>query len=155
MRVGWGVDAHRFTPTGRVLLGGVVVDEGRGIAATSDGDVVAHAVVDALLGAAALGDIGERHPEAESAGADSMAMLRGTVAEVAALGFRVESLDVTVIAQEVRVSPHRDAIRASLAEALRIDRDRVSVKATTTDGMGFTGRGEGLSAMAAVVLAQA
>jgi 2-C-methyl-D-erythritol 2,4-cyclodiphosphate synthase len=155
MRVGWGVDAHRFSPTGQVVLGGVVVDESRGVAATSDGDVVAHAVVDALLGAAALGDIGERHPEADSAGADSMGMVREAVAEIAALGFRVESLDVTVVAQDVRIAPHRDAIRGSLADALGADRDAVSVKATTTDGMGFTGRGEGLAAMAAVVLDRA
>ncbi len=155
MRVGWGVDAHRFAPVGRVLLGGVVVDETRGVAATSDGDVVAHAIVDALLGAAALGDIGERHPSSDprSQGADSMGMVRAAVAEIAALGFRVESLDVTVIAEDVRVAPHREQIRAGLAAALGVDPDRVSVKATTTDGLGFTGRGEGLAATAAVVLA--
>jgi 2-C-methyl-D-erythritol 2,4-cyclodiphosphate synthase len=155
MRVGWGVDAHRFAPGGGVVLGGVAVDETRGVAATSDGDVVAHAVIDALLGAAALGDIGERHPASDprSQGADSMGMLRAAVAEVAAAGFRVESLDVTVIVEEIRVAPHRDRIRASLAAALGVAIDRVSVKATTTDGLGFTGRDEGLAAMAAVVLA--
>jgi len=154
MRVGWGVDAHRFASSGLVLLGGVVADESRGVEATSDGDVVAHAVIDGILGAAALGDIGERHPgdDPRWQGADSMVMLAETVADAADSGLVVSSVDVTVIAERVRVAPHRAAIRAKLASVLGLDVGRVSVKATTTDGMGFTGRGEGIAAMAVVVL---
>jgi 2-C-methyl-D-erythritol 2,4-cyclodiphosphate synthase len=157
MRVGWGMDAHRFSDAGRVLLGGVVVEEAMGVEATSDGDVVAHALVDALLGAAALGDIGGRYPSDEPrwAGADSMAMLAESYDEVRALGMEPSSVDVTVVAEHVRVAPHRDRIRAAIAAVLDLDIERVSVKATTTDGMGFTGRGEGIAAMAVVALEEA
>jgi 2-C-methyl-D-erythritol 2,4-cyclodiphosphate synthase len=151
-RVGWGVDAHRFTEDGTVLLGGVVVDDSRGVMATSDGDVAAHALADALLGAAALGDLGEHFPADQSEGADSMDILRSVVAMVAAAGFTVTTVDVTVIAQTVRVAPVRDEVRAALADALGIEVDAVSVKATTTDGMGFTGNGEGIAAMAVAVV---
>jgi 2-C-methyl-D-erythritol 2,4-cyclodiphosphate synthase len=154
MRTGWGLDAHRFGPSGSVKLGGVVVDESIGVEATSDGDVVAHALIDAILGAAAMGDIGDRHPSDDPRWirADSMAMLAGTVADAAAQGFRVTAVDVTVVAERVRVAPHRQAIRAALGAALGVEIGRVSVKATTTDGMGFTGRGEGLAAVAVVVV---
>lgn len=154
MRVGWGMDAHRFSRTGRVVLGGVTVDETMGVEATSDGDVVAHALVDAILGAKAGGDIGELYPSGDpmSRDADSMRILAETVADAAREGLIVASVDVTVVAQHVRVSSHRDAIRRRLAAVLGVDVDRVSVKATTTDTMGFTGRGEGLAAMAVAVL---
>lgn len=153
-RVGWGADAHRFTPSGRVLLGGVVVDEARGVEATSDGDVAAHALADALLGAAARGDLGSHFPSDDPAweGADSMEILRRVVAIVGEAGLTVMSVDVTVIAQRVRVAPHRDAIRASLAGALCVEVETVSVKASTTDGMGFIGRDEGIAAVAVAVL---
>ena len=153
-RVGWGFDAHRFAHTGAVLLCGVVADDERGVEATSDGDVPAHAVADALLGAAALGDLGAVFPSDDSAwrGADSMRLLAEVNARVAAAGFRPASIDLTVIAQSVRVAPHREAIRTALADCLGIGREAVSVKATTTDGMGFLGADEGLAAVAVAVL---
>lgn len=157
MRVGWGFDAHRFGGAGRTLLGGVVADRARGVEATSDGDVLAHAVADALLGAAALGDLGALFPSGDPRwrGADSMGLLAEVVSRVMAAGYRVTSLDATVIAQEVRVAPHREAIRERLAAVLETDAVAVSVKATTTDGLGFLGRDEGLAAMAIVVLERA
>jgi 2-C-methyl-D-erythritol 2,4-cyclodiphosphate synthase len=154
MRTGWGFDAHRFTATGRVLVAGVEVASDRGVAATSDGDVVAHAVADALLGAAALGDLGEMFPSADSRfhGADSMALLAEVVGRVASAGFAATAIDVTVLAETVRVAPHREAIRASLAGVLGLPVDDVSCKATTTDGMGFLGRDEGIAAVAVVTI---
>jgi 2-C-methyl-D-erythritol 2,4-cyclodiphosphate synthase len=156
MRVGWGCDAHRFGGSGPTLLGGVVVDPGRGVEATSDGDVLAHAVADALLGAAALGDLGALFPSADPQwqGADSMALLAEVVARVTGAGYRVTSLDVTVIAERVRVAPYREAIRARLAGVLGVEAAAVSVKGTTTDGLGFLGRDEGLAAVAVAVLAK-
>jgi 2-C-methyl-D-erythritol 2,4-cyclodiphosphate synthase len=153
-RVGWGVDAHRFAGSGRVLLGGVEVDDTRGVEATSDGDVVAHALADAILAGAALGDLGSHFPSSDPRwrDADSMDLLRRVVAILSGAGFAVTSVDVTVIAQSVRVAPHRDAIRTALAAALGVAVDAVSVKATTTDGMGFTGRDEGIAAMAVAVV---
>ena len=154
MRVGWGVDAHRFQSEGTVLVGGVVADETRGISATSDGDVAVHALVDAVLGAAALGDIGMQHPSdaPQSDGADSLEMLREAAARVAAAGYLVSSVDVTLVSESVRIAPIRDRVRLNLAAALGIGVDRVSVKATTTDALGFTGRDEGLAALAVAVL---
>ncbi|MEX0825381.1 MAG: 2-C-methyl-D-erythritol 2,4-cyclodiphosphate synthase [Acidimicrobiia bacterium] len=154
MRTGWGFDAHRFTATGRVLVAGVEVASDRGVAATSDGDVVAHAVADALLGAAALGDLGTMFPSADSRyqGADSMALLAEVVGRVASAGFAATAVDVTVLAETVRVAPHREAIRASLAGVLGLPVDDVSCKATTTDGMGFLGRDEGIAAVAVVTI---
>lgn len=154
MRVGWGFDAHRFTDDGSVRLGGVVVDGQRGVAATSDGDVLAHAVADALLGAAALGDLGTLFPSTggEWDGADSMDLLRRVVGLVTEKGERIGSIDVTVVAETVRVAPYRDAIRSALSAVLALEPAAVSVKATTTDGLGFLGRDEGIAAMAVVVL---
>ncbi len=155
-RVGWGFDAHRFGGDPPVLLGGVVVDPGRGVAATSDGDVLAHAVADAVLGSAALGDLGEHFPSGEPRwqGADSMELLRRAVAAARAAGVTPAFLDATVIAQTVRVAPHRDAIRGAVADALGLPESRVSVKATTTDGLGFLGRDEGIAAVAALAAAE-
>ncbi len=155
MRVGWGVDAHRFSASGQVLLAGVVADDTRGVAATSDGDVVAHALIDALLGAAALGDLGTFYPSHEEAwkGADSMSLLSDAVLRVTTSGGHVvSSVDVTVVAQSVTVAPIREEMRAAIAAALQIEVGAVSVKATTTDALGFTGRDEGLAALAVVVL---
>jgi 2-C-methyl-D-erythritol 2,4-cyclodiphosphate synthase len=154
MRVGWGVDAHRFAGEGSTLLAGVVVDEARGVAGTSDADVLAHAVADGLLGACALGDLGEHFPSSDPRwkDADSMAMLTTVVGLAEAAGYAVTSVDATVVAQRVRVAPHRDRIRDALAAALRVDRTAISVKATTTDGMGFLGRDEGIAALAVVVV---
>jgi len=156
MRVGWGADVHRFDGPGPIRLGGVVVDEDRGVEATSDGDVLAHAAADALLGAAALGDLGALFPSSDPhwRGADSMALLAVVVGRLQAAGYRVSSLDATVIAEKVRVSPHREAIRRRLAEVLGVEVERVSVKATSTDGLGFLGRDEGLAAVVVAVLAE-
>ena len=125
MRVGWGVDAHRFADEGSTLLAGVVVDEARGVEGTSDADVLAHAVADGLLGACALGDLGEHFPSSDPRweGADSMAMLATVVGLTEAEGYTVSSIDATVVAQRVRVAPHRDRIRDALAAALRRHRD--------------------------------
>jgi 2-C-methyl-D-erythritol 2,4-cyclodiphosphate synthase len=154
MRAGWGFDSHRFTPEGRVLVCGVEAASDRGVEATSDGDVAAHAVADALLGAAALGDIGDLFPSADPQwhDADSMVLLTDVVRRLASAGFVVTSIDVTVIAETVRIAPHREAIRSSLAGVLGIPLDSVSCKATTTDGMGFIGRDEGIAAVAVVTL---
>jgi len=154
VRIGWGFDAHRFSADGRVLLAGILADDARGVDATSDGDVPAHAVADALLGAAALGDLGALFPSDDPAwsGADSMAMLDEVMLRVMAAGYRVASVDVTVIAQSVRVSPHREAMRTALSNRLGVEVSRVSIKATTTDGMGFLGADEGLAAVAVAVL---
>ncbi|MEX2322193.1 MAG: 2-C-methyl-D-erythritol 2,4-cyclodiphosphate synthase [Acidimicrobiia bacterium] len=154
MRVGWGFDAHRFAEVGSVRLGGIVVDDRRGVVATSDGDVLAHAVADALLGAACLGDIGALFPSSDAAwaDADSMDLLRRVVTLIAEAGYRIGSVDATVVAETVWVAPQRDAIRIALADGLGVDPAAVSVKATTTDGLGFLGRDEGIAAMALVVL---
>lgn len=154
-RVGIGFDVHGFDSHPPILIGGVIVDTERGVEATSDGDVVCHAVSDAVLGAANLGDMGMHFPSSDDRwhGADSMEMLRECVRMAASKAVRVVSVDVTVISQSVRIGPHRAAIRESLASALGLDADLVSVKATSTDGVGALGRDEGLAAMAVVTAA--
>lgn len=152
VRVGWGLDVHPLNDVPPVVLGGVVVDPGRGVQATSDGDVAAHALCDALLGAAGLGDLGEHFPSSdpEWADASSLDLLRRVATMAEGIGVRPTYVDVTVVAEEVRVAPHRAAIREGLAAALGLDARDVSVKATTTDGLGLVGRGEGIAAMAVV-----
>lgn len=152
MRVGWGVDVHPLGGEPPVILGGVIVDPTRGVHATSDGDVAAHAVCDALLGAAGLGDLGQHFPSSDPRwhGASSLDLLRHVVAMAAEAGVTADYVDVTVVAEDVRVSPHRQAIREGLAGAIGLDPSLVSVKATTTDGLGLVGRGEGIAAMAVV-----
>ena len=153
-RVGWGFDAHRFGPGGPVVLCGVEVDLDRGIEATSDGDVAAHAVMDALFGAAAIGDLGAHFADDDPAmqDADSMALLGRAVSLLAERGFRPSSLDVTIISESVRIAPHRDAMRASLARVANLDIGAVSVKPTSTDSMGMIGRDEGIAAAAVAVV---
>jgi 2-C-methyl-D-erythritol 2,4-cyclodiphosphate synthase len=152
MTVGWGYDVHAFGGLGPLVLAGVIIDPDRGLLGTSDADVVAHAVSDALLGAAALGDLGVMFPSADPrwVGADSM----GLLAEVAGRFFRegcvVLHLDVTVVAERVRIAPHRQAMRVRLSAVLKVGVEQVSVKATTTDGLGFIGRDEGVAAVAVV-----
>ncbi len=152
LRIGWGMDVHRLGGEPPLLLGGVVVDDTRGVEATSDGDVAAHAVTDAVLGAASLGDLGEHFPSDDPRwhGADSLELLREAVRMAADAGVRPRFADVTVIAQQVRVAPHRGAIAAGLAGALGLAASEVSVKATTTDGLGWIGRGEGIGVVAVV-----
>lgn len=154
MRVGFGFDAHRFGGQWPVRLGGVVVDESRLVEATSDGDVACHAIVDALLGAAGLGDLGTHYPSTDDRweGVSSLALVQDAVRKLADAGWIPDHVDVTVVAQSVRVSPYREKIRSGLADALGIDISRVSVKATTTDFMGSIGRDEGLAAAAVAVI---
>jgi 2-C-methyl-D-erythritol 2,4-cyclodiphosphate synthase len=137
-----------------LILGGVVVSESAGVRATSDGDVLAHAVTDAVLGACALADIGEHFPSEDAAfeGADSMHLLRRAADMARDTGWQVSHVDATVVLEKVRIAPHRDEMRANLARALGVDTGAVSVKATSTDGLGFIGRGEGLAAMAVVTV---
>ena len=150
IRIGHGYDAHRFAPGAKLVLGGVAIEFDRGLAAHSDGDVVVHALCDALLGAAGLGDIGRHFPETspEFAGIDSRILLRRVVALLDGRGFRAVNADVTVVAQAPRLAPHLGEMRARLASDLGIAAGEVNVKATTTEGMGFCGRGEGIAAHA-------
>lgn len=156
-RIGSGIDVHAFGPArdgSDVVLAGVRIPSDAPLAGHSDADVVAHAVIDALLGAAGLGDIGSRFgvDDPQLAGADSMAMLGRVVDEVAAAGWRTVNVDVTVVAARPRVAPHREAMRTALAAALGVDVGAASVKATTTDGLGSIGRGDGVAAWAVVLL---
>jgi 2-C-methyl-D-erythritol 2,4-cyclodiphosphate synthase len=154
MRIGVGFDVHRFGPGSSVRLGGVTIPHDRGVVAHSDGDVLLHALMDALLGAAALGDIGRHFPpgDARFAGADSRALLREVARLVAAAGYRVGNCDLTLIAEAPRIAPHREAMVANIAADLGIPASSVNVKATTPEGLGALGRGEGLAAQAAVLL---
>lgn len=153
-RVGWGFDAHRLGGEPPILMGGVTVTEDDGVVATSDGDLVAHALTDALMGACVLGDIGEHFPsdDPNSENADSMFLLRQAATMALASGWVPVHADVTVIAESVRVSPHREAIRSQLADALDIPLEAVSVKATTTDGLGFIGEEKGIATVAVVTV---
>lgn len=154
MRTGWGFDVHPLDGQPPLILAGVVVSEILGVTATSDGDVLAHAVADALLGAAVLGDVGEHFPsdDPSSQGANSMELLARSVSLARDAGWQPGHVDTTVIAQAVRISPHRAAIRSSLAATLGLDVGAVSVKATTTDGLGLVGRGEGIAAVASLTV---
>ena len=154
LRVGWGFDAHPLDGDPPLILGGVVVSESAGVRATSDGDVLAHAVTDAVLGACALADIGEHFPSEDAAfeGADSMHLLRRAADMALDAGWQVSHVDATVVLEKVRIAPHRDEMRANLARALGVGPGAVSVKATSTDGLGFIGRGEGLAAVAVVTV---
>jgi 2-C-methyl-D-erythritol 2,4-cyclodiphosphate synthase len=153
-RVGWGFDAHPLNDVPPLLLGGIVVSDDLGVDATSDGDVLAHAVADAILGASVLGDLGEHFPSDEPRwhGADSMLLVGAAVTMASEAGWAISHLDITVVAETVRVAPYRDLIRSNLASVLGVGIDRVSVKATTTDGLGYLGRGEGIAAVAVVTV---
>jgi 2-C-methyl-D-erythritol 2,4-cyclodiphosphate synthase len=154
MLIGQGVDAHRFGAGRPLVLGGVSVPHDQGLAAHSDGDVVIHALCDALLGAAGLGDIGRHFPDTDAAyaGIDSRILLRRVMASLSERGLAVRNADLTIAAQAPRLAPHVDAMRAVLAADLGCAPARVNVKATTTERMGFTGRGEGIAAFAVVLL---
>lgn len=157
LRIGQGFDVHRFGDGDHVMLGGVRVAHEQGVVAHSDGDVVLHALADALLGAAALGDIGHFFPDddAQWAGADSAELLSQVVAAVAEAGWVPHNVDCTVVAERPRVAPHLPAMRERVAGLLGLDTGAVSIKATTSERMGFTGRGEGLAAFAVALLARA
>ena len=154
MKVGQGFDAHQFAEGRKLMLGGVDVPYERGLAGHSDGDVLLHAVVDALLGAAGMGDIGAMFPATDERWRDasSLDLLAMASTRVRQAGFRIANVDATVIAEAPKVAPHVMAMRQAISAALQIDITDVSVKATTTDGMGFTGRGEGVAASAIVLL---
>lgn len=157
LRIGQGYDVHAFGDGDHVMLGGVRVPHARGVQAHSDGDVVIHALCDAILGALALGDIGRHFPPSDERwrAADSRQFLRHCRALARERGWVVGNADVTVVCEQPRVGPHVDAIRAALASELGIALEAVSVKATTTEGLGFTGRGEGIAALAVCLLARA
>jgi 2-C-methyl-D-erythritol 2,4-cyclodiphosphate synthase len=157
VRVGIGYDSHRFGPGGPLILGGVRVPADVRLVGHSDGDAIAHALTDALLGAAALGDIGEMFSDRDpaNAGRDSIEMLRLAVARVNSAGWRVGNVDVTVIAESPKIGPYREAMRQVLADALGVPTTAVSVKGKTNEGMGWIGRGEGLGCIAVAMLASA
>ena len=154
MRMGQGFDAHCFRDGDFVMLGGVKVPHHRGLAAHSDGDVLLHALCDALLGAAALGDIGKHFPDTsgEFKGIDSRILLRRTAALIAEVGFRIVNVDCTIIAERPKIAPHVLLMRERIAEDLGLPVATVNVKATTTEKMGFAGREEGIAAAAIVLL---
>ena len=157
MRIGHGFDVHRFGPGNHLMIGGVKLPFDHGFVAHSDGDVLLHAVSDALLGACALGDIGRHFPDTDPtwAGADSRELLRHVVALIQGQGYGVVNLDATLMAQAPKMAPHVDAMRAIIAADLGVALSQVNVKATTTERLGFTGRGEGIAAEAVVLLNRA
>jgi 2-C-methyl-D-erythritol 2,4-cyclodiphosphate synthase len=153
---GIGYDCHRLSAGRRLVIGGVEIPSDRGLDGHSDADVLAHAVIDALLGAAGLGDIGEHFPDSEERyrDADSLELMGRVLEMVRALGLQVVNVDCTVVMEEPRLGPHRGEIRERLARALELARERVNVKATSGEGIGFVGRGEGVAALAIVSLAR-
>jgi len=152
--VGLGYDSHRLTAGRRLLIGGVELPYDRGLDGHSDSDVLSHALIDALLGAAGLGDIGEHFPDTDERfrNADSMQLLRTVVTSVTAAGHQIVNVDCTLVMEAPKLGPHRADIRARLAEGLGLEPERVNVKASTGEGMGFIGRGEGAAALAIVSL---
>ena len=156
MRIGHGYDAHRFCENKPLRMGGVTVESPLGLLAHSDGDVVLHAVVDALLGAAGLGDIGKLYPDTDQtyAGIDSRVLLRDTVSRLKEKGLAIEYLDITIIAQKPKLAPYMEAMKETIAADLQISPERMNIKATTEEKMGFTGRCEGISTHAVCLLAE-
>ena len=157
VRVGIGYDSHAFADGGPMILGGVRIPGDRRLRGHSDGDAIAHAVTDAILGAAGQGDIGTMFPDTDpaNAGRDSLEMLAAATRTVGTFGWRVQQVDVTVVAEQPRIGPYRAAIAAALGRALGIAPADVSVKGKTNEGMGWIGRGEGLAALAVATLAEA
>ncbi len=154
MRIGTGYDVHKLVEGRKLILGGVEIPYEKGLLGHSDADVILHAIMDALLGAAALGDIGQHFPDTspDYEGADSLDLLREVGRILADAGYRIENIDSTIIAQKPKLMPYLSLMRQHVAEALGIDLDRVSIKATTEEHLGFTGRGEGISAQAVALL---
>ncbi|MES9827949.1 MAG: 2-C-methyl-D-erythritol 2,4-cyclodiphosphate synthase [Candidatus Thiodiazotropha sp.] len=154
MRIGQGYDAHRFEPGSRLVLGGIEVPHDQGLKAHSDGDVLIHALCDALLGAAGLGDIGRHFPDDDPsyAGIDSRILLRRVMVQLHNKGLQVSNTDMTIVAQQPKLAPYLGAMRDCLGGDLQLEGQRINIKATTTEGMGFTGRGEGIAALAIVLL---
>ena len=156
MRIGQGFDVHAFQPGGRLVLGGVDIPHSHSLKAHSDGDVVVHALCDALLGAAALGDIGRHFPDSDAAyeGIDSRELLRRVYASLQSEGYRVVNADLTIVAQAPRLAPHVEAMGINIASDLQTESACINVKATTTEHLGFTGREEGIAAFAVVLIQQ-
>jgi 2-C-methyl-D-erythritol 2,4-cyclodiphosphate synthase len=156
MRVGSGIDVHAFGPGDALMVGGVRIPHSRGVVAHSDGDVALHALCDALLGAAGLGDIGQHFSDKDPKwrGADSSRFLTQVLAMVKAQRLAVVNVDLTVLGEAPRIAPYREAMRARIAQLLEIPPQRVNVKATTTEGLGFLGRAEGIAAQAVVLLSE-
>ena len=154
MRIGHGYDVHRFCDGDFITLGGVRIPHKYGLLAHSDGDVLLHALSDALLGAAALGDIGKHFPDTDPQfkGADSRVLLRHVVGIVQAKGWKVGNIDATIVAQAPKMAPHIESMRALIAEDLGVELDQVNVKATTTEKLGFTGREEGIAVHSVALL---
>ncbi len=154
MRIGHGYEVHRLVEGRRLVLGGVEIAYEKGLLGHSDADVLAHAVTDALLGAAAIGDIGKLFPDSEPAfeNADSLVLLAEAVRQVRAKGFDIINVDATVLAQAPKLRPHIDTMRQRLADACGITADQINVKATTEEGLGFTGNGEGIAVHAVCLL---
>lgn len=154
LRVGLGYDAHRFSRERPLVLGGVRLREENGLEGHSDADVLTHAVMDALLGAAGLEDIGHYFPDSDEAfaGADSMELLKVVAGLLAERGWRVANIDAVIICEEPKVAPHRAAMKTRIADVLNVEPSQVGLRGTTTEGMGFTGRGEGIAAQAVALL---
>ncbi len=154
LRIGQGIDVHKFGEGDAVVLGGVSIECDQGLVAHSDGDVVLHALCDALLGALALGDIGKHFPDTDSryAGIDSRQLLRHVYALIIGQGYKLGNADITVVAQKPRLAPHIENMCKTIASDLEVVTSQVSVKATTSEKLGFTGRGEGIAAFATVLV---
>ncbi len=154
MRIGHGYDVHRLVEGRDLILGGVTIPWERGLLGHSDADVLLHAIADSLLGAVALGDIGKHFPDTDPAfkGADSLQLLHQVVAQIHTLGFQIANLDATVIAQRPKIAPHIDQMRKNIAATCQVDITSVNVKATTEEGLGFSGREEGIAAHAVVLV---
>ena len=155
MRIGQGYDVHKLVPDRELILGGVTIPYEKGLLGHSDADVLVHAVMDALLGAAALGDIGQHFPDTDPAyeGASSIELLKKVGKLLQERGYVIENIDATIIAQKPKMRPYIDTMRQNIANALQIDISQVNVKATTEEGLGFTGNGEGISSQAICMLA--
>ena len=154
MRVGMGYDVHRLVPDRELIIGGVKIPYEKGLLGHSDADVLLHAIMDALLGAAALGDIGKHFPDTdpEYKGADSLMLLRKVGGLLSEEGYVIENIDSTIIAQKPKMAPHIEQMRKNIADTLGLDISRVNVKATTEEGLGFTGTGEGISSQAVALI---
>jgi len=154
IRIGQGFDVHAFAEGRKLMLGGVEIAHPLGLLGHSDADVLIHALCDALLGAAALGDIGHLFPDTDASykGADSLVLLAEVMRQIRARGFELGNADVTVMAEAPKLAPHISAMRQKLASAMQVDADQISIKATTTEKLGFTGRGEGIAAMSVALL---
>ena len=152
--IGQGADVHAFCAGDHIVLGGVIIPYKRALAAHSDGDVALHALCDAMLGAAALGDVGCHFPSSDQkwAGADSRDLLRETDVLIKHAGWSVVNADITLVCEQPKIAPHTDLMRANVAADLGLDQQDVSIKATTTDGLGFCGRSEGIAALAVVLI---